>query len=48
MSNMMKFHKLLSASSEDQGPYWQAMKAFTMISPAQLMSITDGLGWVSW
>ena len=36
MSKMMKFHKLLSASSESQDPYLQALRAFTNINPARL------------
>jgi len=48
MSNMMKFHELLSASSENQEPYLGALKVFTKISPARLRAITDNLGWVPW
>jgi len=46
MLTMNKFHELLSASSESQGSYLWALKAFTRISPAQLVSMTEGLGWI--
>lgn len=48
MLNMQKFHTVLSGSSESHEPYLQALRSFTQISPAQLIAITDGLGWESW
>jgi len=48
MSNMMKFHELLSASSESPEPCLGALKAFTRISPARWRAMTDDLGWVPW
>ena len=48
MSNMMKFHELLFASSENPEPYLGALKVFTRISPARLRAMTDDLGWVPW
>ena len=48
MSKMMKFHKLLSASSESQDPYLQALRAFTKINPARLAATTSDLGWQDW
>ncbi len=44
----MKFHKLLSASSESHDPYLQALSAFTKINPARLAAMTSDLGWQDW
>ena len=48
MSNMKKFHELLSTSSEGRNSYLQALKAFTKISPSQLVAKTNGLDWQPW
>ena len=48
MSNMKKFHELLTASSESQDSYLQALKAFTKISPSQLVAMTSDLAWQPW
>ena len=45
---MTKFHKLLSASSEGGDTYLQALKAFTKISPSQLLAMTSDLIWQEW
>jgi hypothetical protein len=48
MSNMKKFHEMLSTSSGSQDSYLQALKAFTKISPSQLAAMTSDLGWQAW
>jgi len=48
MSNMMKFQTLLNASSENQNPYLKMLIALTKVGPAQLVSMTSGLGWQPW
>ncbi len=48
MLNMQKFHKLISASSEGRDSNLQALKAFTKVSPSQLVAMTSDLGWKEW
>lgn len=48
MSKMKKFHELLSASSEGQDPYLQALRGFTKINPVQLVALTSALVWQEW
>jgi hypothetical protein len=48
MLNMEKFQKLLSASSESQDPYLQALRTLTKIGPARLVWMTRGLDWQVW
>ena len=45
---MKEFHRSLSASSQAQGPYMRALRAFTRFSPAQLLALTGDLGWQVW
>ena len=48
MSNMKKFHELLTASSESQDSYLQALRAFAKISPSPLVAMTSDLAWQPW
>ncbi len=48
MLNMKAFRRLLAASSKKQDSYLKALAAFTKVSPAQLVAMTDGLDWQYW
>ena len=48
MSNMKKFHELLSAPSESPDFHLQALKAFTKTSPSELVALTSDLAWQPW